>query len=240
MKIFSIIIPTYRDIRVLTAINSVIKADPDCITRIYLINGGLGYEGNEKISESLRSWDVNILEMDCGVFDALNKGLDKSKEDYIGWLGSDDRVPDNFSYSDVYKLLHNNNVVIYGTDHMRGNKLVRRTPARNVNDVLLGYNNSHFSTFLNRAVIGDTRFDLNHGVVADILFFQNIFSKPSIKSIAVDQVGCIMELGGLSNSGIFRIFNNNLKIYKLLRRERGWLKSLTFVLRKTLSKVLHT
>jgi glycosyltransferase len=238
MKIFSIIIPTYKDERILLAIESVIKADPNKITRIYVVNGGVDCEENEKISKSLRPWDVHLIERDKGVFDALNKGLDKSDEEYIGWLGSDDKVPNNFSYSDVQKLLLSSDLVIYNTDHVREGKFVRRTRARNLKDIRIGYNNPHFSTFLRRGVIGAERFDLKYGVVADILFFQRILSKKSLESIAVNEVGCIMELGGLSNSGFSRVLGNNLKIFKVLGRERGWLKSLCFILRKTLSKVL--
>jgi glycosyltransferase involved in cell wall biosynthesis len=238
MKIFSIIIPVYKDIRILSAIESVIKADSSNITRIYVINGGVGYDGNEKISKSLRPWDMHLIEKDKGVFDALNKGLDKSKEGYIGWLGSDDKIPNNFSYLDAYKFLLTSDLVIYNTDHVRDGKFVRRSKARHLKDIRMGYNNPHFSTFLRRSVIGSERFNLNHGIVADILFFQNILSPKSLRSIAMNEVGCIAELGGLSNSGFSRILFNNLNIFILLGRERGWLKSLCFVLRKILSKVL--
>ena len=86
----SIITPTYNSVAFLEAtIKSVIEQNYPNLEYI-IIDGGSNdgtVEIIERYAEHLAYW---ISEPDKGMYDALQKGFDKSTGDILGWLNSDD------------------------------------------------------------------------------------------------------------------------------------------------------
>ena len=93
----SIIILSFNDIRVLEAIKSVQAFNDNNEVAIIVIDGGSEDELVKEINSMLSKEDLLISEKDNGIFDGLNKGLNYSKGDYIGWLGSDDFFSSQFN-----------------------------------------------------------------------------------------------------------------------------------------------
>jgi len=95
-NLLSIVIPTLNCGNLLSeALASVIEQDVDGIELVVVDGGSL--DDTKSVltrfeSSSLIRW---ISEPDDGLYDALNKGIDLAKGDWIGWLNCDDIYPRN-------------------------------------------------------------------------------------------------------------------------------------------------
>ena len=226
MKKIDIIIPSFNDIRILKAIRSVRNADDIDCARLILIDGGSPQHVLAGISKELCQDDILISEADHGIFDALNKGLDISTSEYIGWLGSDDYYSKDFKLSEVLEGLEKNDLIMYDTAHIKSGLVVRKTYARMTNafSIKLGFNNPHFSTFLHTNVIGANRFNINLKS-SDIEFFLRIFSQ-NCKVLRENRVSTFMELGGYSTSSTAAILERTYELWPVYRAyTKIWLLS---------------
>lgn len=105
-----IIIPSFNDCRILHTVMSIRIADPENISRAYIIDGGSRLGLIEELRPLLRPQDVLISEPDRGIFDALNKGLDRVEEELIGWLISDDFYTRNVKFNEVVHEFSKNGI----------------------------------------------------------------------------------------------------------------------------------
>ena len=113
----SIIVPTYNCEKVISrCIDSII----DQVFQDWelLVIDGVSTDGTLEIVRQYSSQDSRILvfsEPDKGIYDAMNKGIDKSHGEWLYFLGSDDSLYDERSLEGIFR----NNVgeydVIYGT-----------------------------------------------------------------------------------------------------------------------------
>ena len=234
---FGIIIPSYQDPRIIHSLRSIVKKDSNLLARIYVIDGGSSGQIIQEIKKNLRDTDFLITEEDQGIFDALNKGLDIVSEDYVGWLGSDDKYSEDFSFEEVKDLFSSSiDAIVYDTSFVSKGKVKRKSKARSLRMIRLGFHNPHFSTFLRASSLHNLRFDLSYGNLADIFFFLNFFSKPNIEIRSIRKVACIMSLGGVSNNNFLQIIKNNVNIFFFLFKERGLIFAFIFTFNKILSK----
>lgn len=90
MPIFTIIIPTFNSANTLgTALASVINQSFKNFE--VLIMDGLSTDNTTSIAQSFKDFRIKIFsEKDKGIYDAMNKGIDKAKGEWLYFLGSDD------------------------------------------------------------------------------------------------------------------------------------------------------
>lgn len=216
----SVIIPSYNDDRVLEAIKSVRRFDDAGITRIVLIDGGSRAELVKRIAAALGPDDTLVSEADSGIFDALNKGLAASRNEFIGWIGSDDVFTGAVTASEVQGALRDADLFVAQTAHVDGDAVTRMTYSwssrtRATHRVL---NNPHFSTFGRAELLKSESFPLDlRG--ADIAYFLRIFDKnPRVRT--VNKVATFMQVGGYSN----RNMGTSLRMHgELLRIHRQYM-----------------
>ena len=218
MKELDIILPVFNDARVLNTIKSIKDFDDLNNTRIIIINGSTDASLSKKIIKIIRKQDLLINEKDYGLFDALNKGLLYSTSPYIGWIGADDYFTGQIRSSNVSSDLHNFDIVIYNTLHVRSGRIKRKSYAKLVNyiSIFIGINNPHFSTFIKRSYLppGLFRTDL---LSSDIDFFLKLFAmKPKLITHNIDCT--VMELGGFSNKSFYEIFKRNFELIKVYQQ----------------------
>jgi len=212
----SIIILSFNDIRVLEAIKSVQAFNDNNEVAIIVIDGGSEDELVKEINSMLSKEDLLISEKDNGIFDGLNKGLNYSKGDYIGWLGSDDFFSSQFKASKLLRDFEDNEILIYCCAHFENNKVKRVTPSWPSRYRLnfLGLNNAHFSTFGKRDLLNSTKFSNNGN--ADIDYFLDIFSRVK-RFKALNEISTFQSLGGYSTSSLIFILKNNLSLISVYR-----------------------
>lgn len=216
-----IIIPSFKDHRIIHAISSVTNQDPKGVTRLYIIDGGSDAVLLDAIDRHLRPHDYFISEKDSGIFDALNKGLDATREPYVGWIGSDDFFTRDIDFSEVCQTFEAQQIDCYLCDliFVDGAHTCRRTRAISPEptSMLLGKHIQHFSSFWRMATIANERFDLKYRIASDIEFFYRLSYLHALKAHITHKVSTIARLGGNSTRGLRRIFSANAEVYHICR-----------------------
>jgi glycosyltransferase len=206
----TIIVPSFNDLRILRAIQSIHDFDDTSSVSILIIDGGSRTDITNSIRDELTSADILISEPDEGIFDGFNKGLDKAKSEIIGWLGSDDFFSSYIRSSDVIEALKDADLFVGNTKFFRNENITRQIfgyPSKFLLGRLLGLHNPHFSTFGRSELLKKHRFNItNRG--ADIEYFNKIFDECN-KIQLTNKVITYMAVGGFSNGSIKAILKTN-------------------------------
>lgn len=236
----SIIIPSFCDSRILTAIASVKRFDDIGQTQVVIIDGGSDDSLLMQIRSALSSRDVLICEPDKGIFDAINKGLERADGNMIGWLGSDDIFSIQVRASDVIDALRESDIYVAGTAMIDKSRVIRQfwLPAHPERAAFLGLHNPHFSTFGRVETFRQTCFDIT-SPVADVGYFLEIFSrKPRVR---VDhRVATLMQVGGFSNGSLRKNLTHNAKVYLIFRAHMSAPQAALALLLRIVPKIFNT
>ncbi len=120
---FSIIIPTYNSSDTLsTSLDSVLSQtfkDYEIV-----IMDGVSTDDTLEIATRFQQQDSRVRihsESDNGIYDAMNKGIDKAKGDWVIFLGSDDALADETVLERVAEHIRKTNaLVVYGNVRIHG------------------------------------------------------------------------------------------------------------------------
>jgi glycosyltransferase len=223
MKQISIIIPHLNDARIAQAIASVRRFD-DCGTvKIIVIDGGSEPALVTSIASLLTPDDLLVSEPDQGIFDALNKGLDRVDTPYMGWLGADDLFSGEVLASEVLEALQSADLFVGVLGFLRGNKVERVTvswpSAKGL--VRFGLHNGHYATFGRSELLKSERFDVS-GASADMAYFLRIFDqRPRVRTTR--RVATWQRLGGFSNKSPAAVLRSNQYSFQAYRSRSGLL-----------------
>ena len=234
-----ILIPSYNDERIIRAIGSITQHAYSNLFRIIIQDGGSDDYLIKHISSVLRSSDKLICKADNGIFDALNKLLDVSDSDWIGWIGADDLINPSFDPSRVIEAPGVYSAVSFTTKLFddKTHKLVRNfRPIRSPMLRKHGFHLPHFSTFIRRSSISELRFDPKYKQFADQIFFIE-FEKNNLVRIVPQVVSTFMAAGGTSNGGFKKTIRINFFLWSALIHHHGYLYSSVFVILKALYKL---
>ena len=200
------------------AINSVISQSYEDIE--YIVIDGNSNDGTSDIIKNFSSQiSIVIREPDEGIYDALNKGIEKSTGDIIAFLHSDDLYPHKNVISNIVKKFEENIHGIYGdlvyVDKLNIHKVYRywRSSEFSPSNLNRGWMPPHPTLFLRKDVYKTYgNFDTNLNISADYDFMLRILSK-DINVKYFPEVLYRMRIGGVSNRNIKTFFKNQLKIY---------------------------
>ena len=195
--LFSVVIPVYRAAAKLErSIASVLK-QPRELWELVIIDGGSRDRTLEVIESYSDSVRESVSERDEGVYDAMNKGIARSRGRYLYFLGAGDtlrpgalaraasRVPGRkigFLYGNV--LMHDRNLVWDGP--WTAQKFRTRTPCQQ-------------GIFYDRRIFArHGLFELQYPTLADYALNLRCFGDPKIEKIYLDEIIADYEGGGLS------------------------------------------
>jgi glycosyltransferase involved in cell wall biosynthesis len=169
---FSIIIPTFNSSKFIeTALNSILNQSFPNFEII--IMDGLSTDGTVEKIESFESDRIKyISKKDKGTYDAMNKGVQLSKGEWIYFLGSDDSL---FSRDVLFKMKEEiastNQKVIYGDVLIHGETgwAKDQTVYDGVFDLekILNSNISHQAIFYHKSVFHRRLFNTEYRISAD-------------------------------------------------------------------------
>lgn len=234
----TILIPSFRDPRILATIRSVRHFDDMDAVRILVIDGGSPPELVQAIRSALIPGDVLISERDKGIFDGLNKGLARIDTPYMGWLGSDDLFTGEVMASEVIAALAQADLFIHSVAFIDDRHIRRITHSGPSAWGLMrfGLHNPHYGTFGRTALLQSEHFDIDD-TAADIDYFLKIWRKAPVIDRSA-KVGTLMGEGGFSNNSMQKILQNNQSVYRAYRRIYGPLIPPVAVVAKLLYKAL--
>ena len=195
-----------------------------------------GEAGLEAIRAQLTVDDVLMTGPDKGIFDALNKGLERCDTAYMGWLGSDDLFTGRLKASEVVRELGKHELFLANMVHFRGERATRMTFARPAAAGLVKYafNNPHFATFGRSTVFKSERFLLGLRA-SDIDYFLRIFAHR--RDISWTRtIGVASEEGGFSSESPGLVLKSNLRLVRVHAAHTGVVIAFLSVLLKLVLK----
>lgn len=168
----SIITVSYNAATVIEdTINSVLKQDYPNLE--YWVIDGASKDMTCSIIEKHSSKLHFVSEPDKGVYDAMNKGIEKATGDWILFMNAGDYF---YSSSVVSDFFNNNNTydeysVVYGDAEFRLKNIAYISEASDIVDSNQYMPFSHQAAFTRTSVAKVTKFDLEYKIAADTAFF---------------------------------------------------------------------
>lgn len=214
----SVVIPVYNDTRITKALDSVIM-QRDCAIELIVMDGGSKQETLDVINRYRDRIDIFVSEPDKGIFDAINKGIQRATGDVIVALGADDCFDHPFVFRNVATLLAEHPAWdgCYGDMVMVNdeNKVVRYwwNSAYHPVKLYFGWICPHFTLFLRKEVYDRCGFfnGQEYPITADFDFIMRILVKHKVKLGRVNDVLLRMTLGGNSNKSTQMVVKGNLE-----------------------------
>ncbi len=231
MKI-SIVIPNFNDKRIEYTLESIINQTYHDF-EIIVVEGCLENNNTSSIYNKF-SIDKLIHEKDNGIFDALNKGINKSTGDIIYLMGADDHLSDKNVFQSVYdKISQNEKIdgICIGCEFSDSKgKIIRKWYPSNISPakMTIGILPPHFSLFLKKEMYnlnGLFSQEFSHTLAVDILWMLDLATKKKDLNIqTISDHHLIMGYGGTS-TGSYKTVLKQFKIvhrYAKLKKLKYW------------------
>lgn len=192
--VISIIVPVFNAATCLeAALDSIISQSYENYELI-IVDGG-STDGSLKIIERfVDKINVLISETDKGIYDAMNKGIDKAKGDWLYFLGADDKLNTDI-LKKIIPFLHSSFKVVFGdvlfeNGHRMKSYLGTRTILQNTLH--------HQSAFYHRSNFHSFRYDTSLQIIADYELNLIIYTK-KLSVLYVPEVIAKCYAGGTSS-----------------------------------------
>ena len=213
----------------------------------HIIIDGASKDETAKIIERYRSRLADVLsEPDEGIYDAMNKGLDRASGDIICFLNADDQYASNSVLSRVATLMHEHQL-----DALMGDvgffreadpqRMVRRyrsnhfTPGR----LAWGWMPAHPALFLSRTVVQRVgRFKTDYSIAGDYEFIARVFHGHEVCYRYLPEILVNMQTGGASTGGFGAKLRLNREVLRACR-ENGVQTNILKILSKYPAKILE-
>ena len=238
----SVIIPSFNDKRIVRTIKSILSQNYERHKyEIIIMDGGSDKPAFESTLNYLSDvCDKVISEKDEGIFDGLNKGIELASGNLILMIGSDDFLISNDVFKTAYQRFKQGNyeLIVFELFYVNNNNEIERywSMPRNMQSIPSHFQLPHFSTFMSRNLIGDTRFKLESFISADYGFFKELISKKK-KSIIINNPVVCMTSGGQSSKNLINILKGNMQSLKESRMNPY--KVFRFFFHKLFTKTKH-
>tara|TARA_B100001093_G_C26841401_1_gene1020745 strand:- start:1392 stop:2177 length:786 start_codon:yes stop_codon:yes gene_type:complete len=245
----SLITATYNSSKTIdTCLDSIASQTYQNVEHI-IVDGLSDDKTLDKINAHMHSPSKIICERDNGIYDALNKGIQNSTGDIIGFLHSDDF----FSNSEVLqkiinKFLENKSLsAVYGDcefiSKTNNAKIIRKWKSRKYFPKLLSYGwmPPHAALFMKTKLIKSVNgFDSRFKISGDYDCILKTFKKENFQAYHLPEVILRMRMGGKSNRSISSIVLKTKEDWIVLRQNNfSLLLSIRVIIFKNLSKIVQ-
>lgn len=207
----------------------------------YILIDGLSTDSTIELS---RNYDdlisIRVSEIDSGIYNAMNKGLELATGDVIGFLNSDDVFLENNVLLSVAKAFENKNIdIVYGNiNYINHNgKIIRKWISGNQKSFANGWHPPHPAFYAKKSLFdreGD--FDESLSIAADFDLMLRFMEVSGSNSKYLDKVFVNMKLGGESNQSFKNIKKGNNEIIKSFKKY-GIKPSYFYTYRRWLNKL---
>ena len=186
----------------------------------WIVIDGHSEDGTDEFLKETNKGGINvnwISEPDSGLYDAMNKGIERSNGVYVIFMNAGDI----FSEDDILERIQNQideplPDLIYGDaleENKQGTQYYKQ--ARHHRLIHKGLFTHHQAMFYRRDKISKMRFDLAYQYAADYDFTAR-FLKKNPYAHYIDQPICIFEAGGLSQQNASKSRKEEFQIRKSL------------------------
>jgi glycosyltransferase involved in cell wall biosynthesis len=209
-----------------------------------LIDGGSTDCTAELISQQGDHLAKYVSEPDCGIYDAMNKGLALATGDIVGFLNSDDMYADPDVLSDIAEVFGVPEVdAVYGDIVMvdpQRLQAVRRywRPGQYKNGACMrGWMAPHPSLYVRRDILLKSGgFNLSYSLQADFDLELRLFECMKIRSVYIPRTVVRMRMGGATTGSIRNILRGNIEAAKSAK-SHGFSGGLFFMASKVIGRL---
>ena len=190
--LFSVITVTRNNLEGLRRTHESLRAQ-SCADYEWIVIDGASDDGTAGYLQGTGA--VWLSESDRGIYDAMNKGIDRARGDHLIFMNAGDV----FAAPDVLEKLaaHGDADFIYG-DAREGGACKR---ARSYKKISYGMFTHHQSMMYGRDKIGALRYDTNYKIAADYKFTVE-FLRRAEKIVYTPFPVCVFEQGGVSQKNV--------------------------------------
>ena len=182
---------------------------------------------------------------DCGIYDAMNKGLGLATGDYVAYLNSDDFYTNEEVIQQVAEaIIETNADAIYGdlSYVKRNDPKIRvrywKSQVFQPGSFVRGFAPPHPTFFMKRKLLNDLGgFDLSYSLASD---FDLMFRALEIKKYTSTHMPLEltrMRTGGATNISLKNIILQNQEILRSLRSHGARISTAGFIARKLFSRI---
>jgi glycosyltransferase involved in cell wall biosynthesis len=189
-----------------------------------------------------------ISEPDCGIYDAMNKGLKIATGEIIGFLNSDDFYENNEVISKVAKEFEKDpsldacySDLIY-VDKFDISKTIRYVKSSEFKQGLFskGWCPPHPTFFVRRSVYECfSNFDLRYHIASDVDLMMRFLEVQKINARYIPELWIKMRLGGTTNKNLKNIIIQNKEILHALKSHNLSVNWISFFFYKIINRALQ-
>lgn len=224
MDKISLLIPSFNDERILEILLELEEYPRDKF-EIIVQDGGSPQELIKKIQGLMQPSDLLVVEIDSGIFDAINKGIANCRNDYILTIGTDDLVTCQ-AVDAMFRCLALERRKAYFMGVRMVNpetlRLVRYWPVRRFSraNIFLGVQYPHFGFLAHRDVYPKSPFNVSNKINADYEFFYALSKKLTKSDVGyITDATVMMRLGGTSTKNFSSILGHQKLIISFALRK---------------------
>ena len=189
-----------------------------------VIDGGSKDNTMELINQYKEIIDYSVSEKDNGLYDAMNKGIEKATGDVIGFLNSDDLFCDDMAVEKVMNVFNENSKIdsvyadIYYVDQNNTDKIVRKWITGKQKTFKKGWHPAHPTLYIKKKVYNQYGgFNLKFKLASDFEIMLRFIEKYKISTIYLPEPLIKMRLGGETNKSVENIFRQNKECIKAFK-----------------------
>lgn len=138
-----------------------------------------------------------ISEPDTGIYNAMNKGIERAKGQYLFFLNAGDQCANNNILESIKSRVYDDTGFVYGDSLEEIPKGVCYKKARRPHPLAFGMFTHHQAMLYKRSKLGEIRYDESYKIAGDYDFTVRFLkTKPQI--VYIDHPICIFASGGIS------------------------------------------
>lgn len=209
MKI-SVVTASYRAAATIAdTLRSVAAQRLDAVEHL-VIDGDSKDDTAALVARLQRPGGMFLSEPDTGIFDAMNKGIDRATGDVIAFLNADDFYTDDAVLEQVARAFHDHEVdaVLGDVGFVHDgalDRIVRRYDSSRFQPrrIPWGWMPAHPAMFLTRAAYDRVgRYRTDYRIAADFEFVARAFHRHQLRYVHLPVMMVTMRLGGVSTAGL--------------------------------------
>jgi len=223
-------------ISIITVTFNSVSVINDCLTSVksqkykdieHIIIDGSSTDGTLSLLESKRDQFATLIsEDDTGIYDAMNKGIQKSSGDIIGFLNADDFYTNSEVISKVVSTFKKDKLLeaCYGdliyVDQLDTSKVIRYWKSSKFKSGYFsrGWCPPHPTFFVKSSVYKKLgNFNLKYSIASDVELMMRFLEIKKINFRYVPETWVKMRMGGISNKSLKNIIILNKEIFSALK-----------------------
>ncbi len=178
-----------------------------------IIIDGKSIDGTIKEIKKIKNKKVKyIIQKDNGIYDAMNKGIRKSKGEWIIFLNSGDVFYNQNVLIKIFSKKINKFDILFGDTVVVSKSLSYKVAAKKFTNRTITMPFCHQSTLVKSIYLKKYLFDLNYNLSSDFNFFLNSYYK-NLKFNKHNSVISKVEAYGQSDLNRQTVFSQNIRIF---------------------------